>query len=157
MAPQTHAMYLSSVLTKPRETLEQAVKKLEGLCDNDTPFDAIVCTGVSGLLLAPMVALTMAKRLAVIRKEGDVNHSEFRVETTMKDGDSWIFLDDLIVSGATLHAVRDTMQRMGFGKEVGTYLYAEDRFQNTAQAYDFWLNPNEMLDAEIVANVGNPS
>ena len=132
--PREHARYLSSVLTFPRDTLDKAVEKLQEQDD----FDAIVCTGVSGLLLAPMVALTMSKRLAVIRKKGDVNHSEFRVETTMKAGDSWIFLDDLIASGATLHAVRDTMERMGFGREVGTYLYAYDRFRDTASAYDFW-------------------
>ncbi len=134
--PREHATYLSSVLTQPRETLEKAVETLHA--PDRVKFDAIVCTGVSGLLLAPMVALTMSKRLAVIRKKGDVNHSEFRVETTMKAGDSWIFLDDLIASGATLHAVRDTMERMGFGREVGTYLYAYDRFRDTASTYDFW-------------------
>ncbi len=129
----SHAMYLNAPMKNPRETLDKAIEKLR-----PEKFDAIVCTGVSGLLLAPTVAVMMDKRLAVIRKKGDVNHSEFMVETSMEPGDSWIFLDDLIASGATLHNVRDTMERMGFGAEQGTYLYADNRFENTAQAYSFW-------------------
>ncbi len=152
---QTHAMYLNEAIRNPEQTLTKATHDLFGY-----RFDAFVCCGVSGLLLAPMLALHMGKRLAVVRKKSDVNHSEFNVESTLLEYDRWIFIDDIIASGTTLHFVRRSMQHIGFDAEVGTYLYHEESYpsgvQNTAETYLFGeppvaMNPPTATTFELTA------
>jgi len=128
-----HAMYLRDMMQKPRETLNAARENLDKI-----EFDAIVCCGVSGLLLAPTLALYMDKHLAVVRKVSDSNHSEFNVESNMEDGDSWIFVDDLTATGNTQSYVRERMAKLGHGNTVGAYLYTEQmfhRYRGGANAY----------------------
>ncbi|KKK59242.1 hypothetical protein LCGC14_3036370, partial [marine sediment metagenome] len=119
---------------------------------------AIACVGVSGLLLAPMVALILKKHLAVIRKPSDlkegVNHSQWAVETSMDSDERWLFLDDLIASGNTLHMVRDTMQKMGHPKEAATYLYCVDDYRKTGDEFNYWESDREQITA---TDVGNPA
>jgi adenine/guanine phosphoribosyltransferase-like PRPP-binding protein len=106
-------------------------------------FDAIGCTGVSGLLMGPTIAYLMGKRLAVIRKEkpGFGNHACVKVEHNMMSGDRVLLIDDLVASGATMIAMNDALEELRHGlvyddcymaKEVvvevvGYYLYRDHR------------------------------
>ncbi len=147
---QTHAMYLNEAIRNPEQAMEKAVHHLFGY-----RFDAFVCTGVSGLLLAPILAVYMGKRLAVVRKQGDVNHSEFNVESALLEYDRWIFIDDIIASGTTLRKVRLAMLKLGFDPEVGTYLYHDESYpdgvQDTAKTYD--LMPTQ----QVILNPPTPT
>ena len=49
--------------------------------------------------------------------------AELVVERNMKDGDRWIFVDDLIASGNTINRVTDEMLDAGLGRMVGYLMY----------------------------------
>ena len=123
-----HSPYLKTALTEMPRTFETAMAILQ---PREHDFDGIVCTGVSGLIIAPLLALQLDKRLAVVRKTDDqMNHAVVRVESGLKKADRWIFVDDLIASGATITRVEDAMRRLdGFdGPMVGHYLYNAKEF-----------------------------
>lgn len=124
---EKHAPYLRRALNTPRHVVETAVKALDPV-----EFDAIVCTGVSGLLVAPMIAMTMGKRLAVVRKpndDGQSNHSEWKVECGLEPGDRWVFVDDLVASGRTVQRVQEAMLYVDFPHCVGRYVYNDEDFR----------------------------
>jgi len=119
-----HSPYLSSALNDLEGTVHNAHCTL-----GPVDFDAIVCIGVSGMLVGPALAVSMGKGLAIVRKTDDKqNHAVVRVETNMKDGDRWIFVDDLISSGETARRVSEIMLRDGWGDPTGTYLYNSDEY-----------------------------
>jgi len=110
-----HSPYLNQALSDLPAIVERAHDALRGKA-----FDAIVVTGVSGLLVGSALAYAMKKRLAVVRKADDRNnHAIVGVESGMELHDRWIFVDDIIASGRTIARVRrimaDTM--------VGNYMY----------------------------------
>jgi len=67
-------------------------------------FDTIAVCGVSGLLLGPILAYEMGKRLVVVRKKDDSSHSCSMIEGYC--GDKYVIVDDLIASGATVNLIR---------------------------------------------------
>jgi len=114
-----HSPYLTTALFSMEMVVEDAVKELAGI-----GFEAFVCTGVSGLLVAPLLAYKMGKNLAIIRKPQDKdNHAETRVESGMRNGDRWIFVDDLVASGATIIRVQHEMENAGWSPMIGHYTY----------------------------------
>lgn len=120
-----HSPYLSRILNERNETIAQALRTL-----SDVEFDAIVCTGVSGLLIGPTLAHLLDKRLAVVRKDDDRNnHADYRIESGMKPLDKWIFVDDLIASGRTYERVAAKMERAGYQPMEGKYLFTGDEYQ----------------------------
>ncbi len=84
---------------RARYTVKQVIKMIKA---RGLKFDAIACRGVSGLLIAPIVAMRLNKTLIVVRK-GEKTHSCYVVE-----GDHaakrYLILDDFIASGATVRA-----------------------------------------------------
>lgn len=69
-------------------------------------FDAIACQGLSGLLVAPIIARELGKSLLIVRKETEGCHS-----IRMVEGDyaarRYVILDDFISSGATCQRIVD--------------------------------------------------
>jgi len=121
-----HSPYLNDALTRQDSMLECAMQTLD---EHKDKFDAIVCTGISGLLVGPTLAYMLSKRLAIVRKDCDRNnHATERVESGLNKKDRWIFVDDLIASGETIRHVERTMNKLiGFeGKMAGHYLYNSD-------------------------------
>ena len=146
----THCDYLTQPIREPKSTIERACSALQGL-----DFEAIVCCGLGGLLVAPGVAMAMDKSICVVRKAEDKsNHSEFRVESAMIMNDRWVFLDDIICTGSTLRYVRNALQDMGFEAEVSTYLYNEGRLRDTRAGYAFW-DGEGISQSESITDVGN--
>jgi len=119
-----HSPYLTSALYNMQMIVDDAVKELRNI-----QFEAMVCTGVSGLLVAPLLAYKMGKTLAIVRKEKDTdNHADTRIESGMEVGDRWIFVDDLIASGATIIRVKELMAYAGWPPMVGHYTYNSPHF-----------------------------
>ncbi len=100
----THSSYLHKILNP-----EKLPATLAHICDGlkDVDFDTLVVTGVSGCLIAGAVANTLRKNILVVRKENDDSHAGtgvYKCEGVL--GDRWVFIDDLIFSGASLRRVR---------------------------------------------------
>lgn len=94
-------------------------------------IDLLVATGISGTVFGTSLADAMGLPLAIVRKdEHPAAHSSERVEgpdTDQPETMHWVFVDDLISTGATLNRVREHMTRK-YGsnqKLVGIYLYCE--------------------------------
>ena len=127
MTGPKHSPYLKDALNETGNVVRLAIETL-------TPigFEALVVTGVSGMLIGPIVAHLMGKRLAVIRKSHELNHivshAEIMVETNMKAGDRWVFFDDLIASGQTIQRAHLAMDEVGRPEGVGHYLYNCNEF-----------------------------
>jgi hypothetical protein len=124
-------LYFSDALIPKnrKKMVKLIVKFLKGV-----DFDTIVCTGVSGLVIAPIIAHLMGKCIFVIRKEGEGCHSSAGYSGIM--GSRFIILDDLVDSGQTLrrinthlidhdHANRDTPPVF-----VGTVMYQHEFTSN---------------------------
>lgn len=119
-----HAYYLNWGFKRDLARLfADARKHLKGI-----EFDTIVCTGLSGLLVAPALWRELGvPHLAVVRKPEDQdNHSGKRVEGRI--GARWLFVDDLVCSGSTRVRVRQAVDERASWNEhetafVGTYVY----------------------------------
>ncbi len=123
-----HSDYLAEAMLDTQGIIERARESLAGV-----RFDAVVVTGISGLLMGPLLAHVLGKRLAVVRKDNDqpnsaLNHAQVGIESNMKAGDRWILVDDLIASGETARRVELAMMAHGYGKMVGNYLYNQDTY-----------------------------
>jgi adenine/guanine phosphoribosyltransferase-like PRPP-binding protein len=92
--------HLSPLLTPKR--LKALVPKLVKNLKKRN-FDAIAFRGLSGAMIAPIVAMRLNKTLIAVRK-GEKAHSCHTVEGDI-GAKSYIILDDLIDSGATVRAI----------------------------------------------------
>lgn len=108
-----HAHYLLPLLNGQSATknVDRFVKLIK---DSKVDFKYIVVRGLSGVLMGTLVAAKMEKSLAIIRKTTEGSHG-FSVEAgggnwgeTMKG--NFIIIDDLIDSGATIHAILTEMK-----------------------------------------------
>jgi adenine/guanine phosphoribosyltransferase-like PRPP-binding protein len=90
---------------RAKYTVRQVVKMIRA---RGLEFDAIACRGVSGLLIAPIVAMRLNKALIVVRKSTSDSHSCYLVEGD-HGAKRYLILDDFIDSGDT---VRATIERI---------------------------------------------
>ncbi len=90
---------------------------------NEVNFDTLVVTGVSGLLVGPLLAHLYDKQLLVVRKPGDERHSNYEVEGFK--GQRLVFVDDLIDAGKTAARVHNRLNlEMGNSWEwAGVFLW----------------------------------
>lgn len=116
-----NSSYLNIVFNP--ETLASAVRGLikrihaSGL-EVNRDFQAIVFRGMSGALVAPIVAYELSCPVVVCRKEGDSTHA--KGELGVSDGDylegwrgftSFIVVDDFMASGKTMNAIFKTVKK----------------------------------------------
>ncbi len=88
--------YLCKAFSNPAALVSDAMRHLDGV-----QFDTFVGRGLSGALVAPLLARAMSKHFAIVRKEcTEGDHSNRLVEWYL--GHSWVFIDDLISTGSTL-------------------------------------------------------
>jgi adenine/guanine phosphoribosyltransferase-like PRPP-binding protein len=117
-------MYLKQIMREPQHTISEVMKQIAPHHDK---FDAIVCTGLSGLLIGPLLANKLGKRLGVVRKDierqNGVSHADVLIETNMEATDRWLFVDDLIASGKTIRRVENRMIGEGYGRMTGYIMY----------------------------------
>ena len=108
-------------------------------------FDTIVCRGVSGLMMAPILGHLLNKPITIIRKEGEGAHSSRDVEgeTRVK---SYVIVDDFISTGSTIETIIVAMQKhldyqlpnLESVKACrGVFTYAPDRTNGLDYAFHF--------------------
>ena len=110
-------------------------------------FDAIACRGLSGLLIAPIVAMRLKKTLLCVRK-GEETHSTYPVEGDAK-AKTYVILDDFIDSGSTVSAIVDAIKT--FNTEARCIGFIAYKRLNDKEPIDecysrAFLSPAEMQD-----------
>lgn len=102
----------------PAGIITSAYRNLQGV-----EFDTFVARGLSGALVAPLLARAMSRNFLIVRKDNDGSHSMSRVEGTF--GRKWVFLDDFIAGGGTFLACRMAVDAYVQGERelVGAYCY----------------------------------
>lgn len=73
-------------------------------------FDTIVCTGVSGTLIAPTLAYKLDKHLLVVRKTTTGSHATAMVEGRI--GARVLYVDDFVSTGATLKRMQQQVNKV---------------------------------------------
>ncbi len=117
-----HATYLSEPIHRPAAVLDRL--RVIAECHQ---FDTIVGIGISGGLIVSLAAHELDKFQVLVRKtEGASSHSPLPFEGRL--GRRWLFVDDLISTGATLRhvhrVVSETASAFGFETTfVGAFLY----------------------------------
>lgn len=124
---RTHAGYLREAFRPAEDICADARAYLDGV-----QFDTLVGTGLSGALVVPLLANGLSCHFLIVRKD-DGAHSMHGCEGTL--GARWVFVDDLIDSGATerrVHnSVRDHAARNNHTTAyAGAYLYGSQRFEH---------------------------
>ncbi|ORB04352.1 hypothetical protein BST33_00130 [Mycolicibacter minnesotensis] len=117
---RTH--YMGSV-HEPERLLEHARRQLAAV-----DYDTLVGTGLSGAIAVTELARQLEKWYLVVRKPNDSSHSNLPVEGRL--GERWLFVDDLIETGATARWVREKVTEVAKGANfrtemVGAFLYAD--------------------------------
>jgi orotate phosphoribosyltransferase-like protein len=105
--------------------IDSIVKRARVELEN-TDYDTLVGTGLSGTLVVPVLARELGKFWLIARKPNDGSHSMYRAEGQL--GARWVFVDDQIDSGETRDRVIRTVTSHAnhFGhitEHVGTFLY----------------------------------
>lgn len=104
-------------------------------CLSKFDFDTIVVTGVSGLLIGPVVAHMMGKKIAVIRKEDDGSHSSDTIEGEI--GDRYVIIDDFICTGTTVKRMKARMKSTcPRAVCVGLYSYYPETYSSKQTCID---------------------
>lgn len=113
-------------LTSSKKRLA-VVNKAVGILAN-VDFDSIAFIGMSGALLAPVLAFVMGKELIALRKHGSQSHSWHSIEGFNKTK-RYIVVDDFICTGNTVRDIAKRMEGFAPGAEyVGTYAYNDQYF-----------------------------
>lgn len=81
-------------------------------------FDTLVGTGLSAALVLPTLAHRADKHFAIVRKPEDSTHSCHALEGQL--GKRWIFVDDLMESGATFVRVWDAIEGVRINRGFDT-------------------------------------
>lgn len=111
---------LDPTLLKKEITL--AVKSVRGLT-----FKSIAFTGVSGALVAPIVAVRLKKGMIVVRKDKSSQHSTYMVEGHKLIGpQKYIIIDDFPSTGDTIEEIirQIEINHNQVAKCVGVYFYS---------------------------------
>jgi len=119
-----HSPYLSTAITDLPTVVREAQESLRGV-----EFDGFVGMGLSGSMIAPLLAYALGKRFAIVRKKDKAkSHSAtpHGIESGLHVGDRWLFCDDFISSGRTRHLVVERIREhhVGAVEYAGDYLYA---------------------------------
>lgn len=100
--------HVYGVETKDMEALLASLEKLL----KHKEFDSVVFTGLSGAMVAPILAYRLDKHLVGVRKPNDGSHSVDSIEKAFGEKiGRYIIVDDFICSGTTVQRVLDTIKR----------------------------------------------
>ena len=94
--------YMQRALTDVNGIIADIRKATKGV-----KYDTIVVTGSSGMMVGPILARALRKRLFVVRKKPEFQSSHSRQKFLGSLGHRWIFVDDFCSSGETFKRVRD--------------------------------------------------
>ena len=98
----------------------------------DVEFHSFACSGVSGMVVAPVLAHAMDKRLLVVRKALSGCHATHFVEGDVNKYDQYVVVDDFLSTGKTIGLIiAHITKELGdcyAPTYAGTYLYQDDTF-----------------------------
>lgn len=114
-----HVPYLKGVINPKdrKKKIERIIKMLKPYNDRFTTFAFM---GMSGALIAPLLADKMGKDILLVRKN-DKSHSYYNAEGRV-DGD-YVIIDDLVDSGKTVRKIIDDISKVYPIKCVALVLY----------------------------------
>jgi orotate phosphoribosyltransferase len=133
--PAIRSDYLKHLVDVARlpETVTKLVKLIK---DSEVEFDAIAFRGMSGALIAPIIAMKLKKNMLMVRKD-DGNHFGSNLEG-VESSERYIIIDDLICSGNTLRIIREEVtKRIATAQCVGVFLSRESWSNKHKFADDF--------------------
>lgn len=125
-----HADYMNYAVRADdrKKVIEKAVRRLRALIKDGCQFDTIAFTGMSGALIAPVIADRLGKPFTLVRKTTHDCHSFCVVEGWVEDGMTYIVIDDLVSTGETLNRIHDELCNVcRCPKLVGFYSYTHYR------------------------------
>lgn len=97
--------------------------------ERELKYDTLAFCGLSGAVLAPIIAHRLGKDLLLVRKHGGKDDSasgrEFPVEGNV-GAERIVVVDDLIYTGATMSNIVRGIRKHTEAKIVGLLLYADD-------------------------------
>ena len=99
-----HTNYLQSIFDKGfrNKSINYVLKVLENI-----EYDAIAFSGMSGALMASIIADRTGSGLIMVRKEMDVSHSTLFIESSShrKHTCKYVVIDDVISTGKTIKRI----------------------------------------------------
>ena len=115
------------------EDRERLVQNFMRVWQKESPrCDFVVATGYSGLALAPIIAHKLSLPLVLVRQKGwekTSTHATYAVEShhfTHLKGQKGLFIDDFVMSGATLKWVKKNLKP--FGATIYSQFHYADSF-----------------------------
>lgn len=123
-----HATHLSNAL--PRLSTDITIGYCCGMLKDaeehrTLKYDTLAFSGMSGALIAPIIAHRLKKDLLMIRKKGDNTHSCLIVEGNV-GAQRIVVVDDFINSGHTVGRIVKYIRMCCKAKIVGLLLYHDD-------------------------------
>lgn len=113
--------YLELSGAKLRKITDRTIKAIKNNIGANR-FKSIAFTGVSGALVAPIIAVNLKKHLIVVRKTPISSHSSRLVEGQNKG--SFVIVDDFMCSGETItYMLSEINKFMISGRCLCIYLY----------------------------------
>jgi hypothetical protein len=113
---------------RSRWTTETVPVIVAALKASKLQFDAIAFTGVSGALIAPIVAFQMGVDLIVVRKDIEGSHSKSLVEGAWQ-ASKILIIDDFVATGDTVMRIANMLrEHRPLASVVGVY------------EYNYWVN-----------------
>lgn len=116
---------------KAKQVVEASVRLLRQLEEDGLTFTTIAFRGISGALIAPMIAAELGKSLMAVRKDHPTGHGSNAVEGD-QNAKQYIIVDDFIATGKT---IREIIQAVS-----SSYGRAEAMCVGVLQAY-YFLRP----------------
>jgi adenine/guanine phosphoribosyltransferase-like PRPP-binding protein len=116
----TSASWLNRAVRKDgvSQIVKDSVKALKHI-----DFDTVAFRGISGALVAPIVAHKLKKEIALVRKPGQGSHSNHSYEGYLGI-ERFVIIDDLVCTGETIAAtILKIRSQVPGAKFVGVYLY----------------------------------
>jgi hypoxanthine phosphoribosyltransferase len=119
--------YMDDAWERQDAIMAEAQDELTGV-----DFDTFVVTGLSGMLVAPLLAQLMGKKFFVLRKPNDgSHHSRHGASWVGSLGKRWIFLDDMVDTGKTRQRVFRLLR-----KQLAEVEYNRQRYGGSATRGD---------------------
>lgn len=94
-----HSGYFEEALDHPQKVIDMFRAQVMGQIE----FGSLVGTGLSGMVMTPLLAYIAKVPYAIVRKNKSSSHGCYTVEGTVAD--KWVFVDDFIASGDTFRRV----------------------------------------------------
>jgi adenine/guanine phosphoribosyltransferase-like PRPP-binding protein len=121
-------------LNHASDLMELASRTAKNILKLDIQFETIVGTGMSGGVIIPTLAILLDKSFLLIRKPNTDSHSDS--DGVGFIGESWIFVDDFMVTGQTLDRVYNKIERLAKSawlpvpELMGAYFYSDEWFKS---------------------------